>query len=340
MAYAGFDYSLQGVRLTDARWENDPNAEYEGAWVMAPDTDALPMYPGIQVTEFNVPGGHGERQVQHAPMEPRNINLTVRFLAVETNPSKPGYKRSGGTWDERQAQIEANVNEFMFRTRLGSQSALGEVTLTRVNPHFEHFLSSRAQGDNTVRPSTGNQVATGRFISSASVDRDPDMRWADYSFVFRDRHGCWMTSWQYFAFDNISGGINRTLNVPMGTAPVIDALVAIRTRSSGNGRARVTNLAGHGFYADNSLNRGTTDANRWWVYDTLAWRAGGGNLGGGRPWTMDKPHTRPMEEIRRPLGTALQITPGISDVGQMRGRINVRLPTTGDVHVALRPRWY
>lgn len=311
-----FDYEIQGVKLTDPR----------GGWSLRPGTDVLPKYPGIRVTRFNVPGASGESQVQHAPLEPVKYLFRVRFHPVDTRIESPRYLKRGRDYEERIANLERNINEFMFSTRLGAQSHLGNVELRRLNP------ASQDASSDSRRFSHGVMTAVGRVIASTDPDVSPSGTFAEYEFIYENQTGTWFTEWDYR-----KGGLKQAgfhgYWVPCGTAPIDDAMIAIYPAVNDMpAGVLVRNEAGIGFEVKKALT-----PNRWHIFDTKAWSVGATP---GIWWSTPKPDKTSMTEYGRPTGSALTITPGIKNVDSPRGILTVRLTGPGYIRTATRPRWF
>lgn len=313
---SSFDYEIQGVKLTDPR----------GAWHLLPGTDTLPKYPGIRVTRYNVPGGSGERQVQHAPTEPATYLFRVRFNAIDTRIASPSYMKWGRDHDEKIAFLERNINEFMFATRLGAQSHLGNVELKRLNPR------SQSASTNGYRTSNGSLSTVGRVIASADPEVADNGEYADYEFVYENPTGTWFGEWEYRRLGVKPAG-TYGIWVNSGTAPMDDALISIKpdgvTMPPG---ALVRNEAGIGFRVNKSLES-------WHVhiFDTYSWSCGVTPSGW---WNTPKPDQTSMVEHGRPVGSALVLTPGIDGASSPRSRLTVRIPTPGEIKIATRSRWF
>lgn len=312
-----FDYEIQGVKLNDPR----------GGWFLRPGTDTLPKFPGIRVTRFNVPGASGESQVQHAPLEPVKYLFRVRFKPVDVRVDSATYGMTGRDWDERIAFLEYNINEFMFSTRLGAQSQLGNVELRRLSPR-----SQRASAYYR-RFSNGVMTATGRVIAPAEPEVEETAAYADYEFIYENQTGTWFTGWDYRKLGLKQEGFHG-IWVPSGTAPIQDAMVGIfplgRDLPAG---VLVRNEAGDGFEVKKVLTEG-----RWHIFDTSdKWAVGSTpNIW----WSTPKPDQVSMAGVGRERGSALTIIPGIRNVDSPRGLLTIRLTGRAYIRTATRPRWF
>lgn len=317
---SNFDYEIQGVRLTDPR----------GAWNLLEGTDTLPKFPGLRATRYNIPGGSGERQVQHAPIEPTTHLFRVRFHAIDTNESSGTYLKMGRNFDERVAFLERNINEFMFATQLGAQSHLGNVEIRRINP--------RSGSASTDHYRTSNRVLTavGRVIASVEPQVSSNGEYADYDFIYENPNGVWFSSWDYRRVSHKPAG-TYGIWVYSGTAPIDDALIAIRPSQTMPAGVLVRNEAGIGFRVSRPLA-----ANRWHVFDTFSWSARlTAGIASEDPWWSGPKEDRTiMTEHGRPTGSALVITPGIADNAHPRGKFSVRLTGPGEIRVATRAKWF
>lgn len=325
---------LQGVPLTDDRWSS---ASQPGAWELMTGSELLPRYPGARVTRFEVPGGQGERRVQNMPAAARTVPLRIRFLPICTDPESPMYQRRGRDPQERAGFLANNIREFMFRTRLGAQLSMGNLRLSRTLSASEHMLDPTVDAELSpaVTPSGGTESCVGYFESDWSQDDHPTYQYSTLTALFRNPTGTWYTDWQYFGYGGLSADTDWTLEVPMGTAPVDDAMVAIQPQNSGSAPgALVRNDSGLGFQVGTTMPQDT-----WHFFDTYSWRMGTVPAG-GFDWGIEKPDQAAMLEHGRPLGTALLITPGIAGTGDMIGRVHVRLPSYATVHIAIRPKWF
>lgn len=330
-----YDYILQGVALTDKRWANAPGIPFDGVWHLAEGTGVLPHFPGLRATTFHRPGQHGESQAQFAPLAERSLSLRMRFLAVCSDPSNARYGRQGEGFDERMAFMEANVNEFFFRSQLGATSNRGYLELKRVNNVFEHFPG----GD--WSPTHGEQTTAGRFIASSEPEMDRDARWVDYTLIFHIPEGTWWTDWEYRKISNVRPNQTTNINVPMGTAPIWDARIAIRTVDPDinlQPGTRFLNDLGIGFRVSREIAKGP----HWRVFGTVE-RAYGGyssNTGDNPNWDVDLNNQTILEEVGRPQGSLLMISPGVAGDSRPIGRIRVRPTAAIDVALAVRPRWF
>jgi hypothetical protein len=313
---SNFDYEIQGVKLTDPR----------GAWYLLPGTDTLPKYPGIRVTRFNIPGGSGEKQVQHAPTEPASYLFRIRFNAIDTRIGSPTYLRMGRDYDEKIAFLERNINEFMFTTRLGAQGHLGNVEIKRINP------TSQSASTDSYRMSHGSLSAVGRVIASTEPEVSENQEYADFEFIYENPTGTWYSEWDYRRIGAKPAGTHG-IWVNCGTAPIDDALIAIKpTNGDMPAGVLVRNEAGIGFEVKKTLT-----ANRWHVFDTYSWATG------SSPdiwFSTPKPDKTSMTEYGRPVGSALVITPGIKNVSTPRGIVTVRLTAPGEIRTAVRSKWF
>lgn len=311
-----FDYEIQGVKLNDPR----------GGWFLRPGTDTLPKFPGIRVTRYNVPGANGERQVQHAPLDPVKYLFRVRFKPVDLRDGSPTYGMGSDNVEQRIAFLERNINEFLFSTRLGAQSHLGNVEIRRISP------ASQLASNNDRRFSHGVMTAVGRVIAPVEPEVEETGQFADYEFIYENQTGTWFTEWDYRRIGVKPAGFHG-IWIHCGTAPIDDALIAIRP-TSGDMPAGVLvrNESGIGFEVKKTLT-----ANRWHIFDTHAWATG------SSPsiwWSTPKPDQTSMTEYGRPVGSALVITPGINNVSTPRGIVTVRLTAPGEIRVAARKKWF
>ncbi|MDS2171606.1 hypothetical protein Q7C18_02740 [Nesterenkonia sp. CL21] len=324
---SSFDYVIQGVKCTDARWADDPTAAFPGAWHLRTDTALLPQFPGLRATRFTRPGQHGESLAQFAPIEPRTVRLAMRFVAVCSDPRDPRYGQMGGSWEERLSFIEANVNEFMFRTQIGNQAGLGQLRLERTFTDFEHFPYGEA--DQTM----GTQWCTGRFLSSSEAEVDRDARWAEYDLVFENPEGTWLTEQQEVRVD-VPANADTAVDLPMGTAPVWDAMLAVR---SADGRLEAgtsfKNTAGVGF----ELARWTES---WWILDMESRMSSLAGTATGPNWGANLNDAQMISELGRPQGSALLVNPGVSSSGDRIGRITINAPQACQVRIRYNPRFF
>lgn len=332
-----YDYVLQGVSLTDTRWASIPGAPIEGVWHMRSGTSTLPHFPGLRATRFNRLGQHGESQAQFAPIQPRTLELNMRFLAVATNPAHPRFQQWGRTFDERMAFLEENINEFFFRTMIGQTSGKGYLNLTRRNNQFEHFPA----GGIAAPATNGDQHTAGRFLASSAGQMDDDARWADYTLLFEIPQGTWWTDTQYRAA-SVPAGASTAIEIPMGTAPVWDAKIAFHTGGAGPGSNEIkfTNDQGVGFSIGRSL---TSDDSGWWRVVDAGERSYGGhrdNNGAEPNWDVEMDNPTIVHEIGRPQGSALMIHPGVSGTSRRVGRVFVKSTVPLEVRIAYRPRWF
>lgn len=311
-----FDYEIQGVKLTDPR----------GAWNLLPGTDTLPKYSGIAVTRYNLPGASGERQVQHAPLVPVTYLFRVRFHAIDTRVGSPTYLKMGRDFAERTANLERNINEFMFATRLGAQSHLGNVELKRTNTGTVKSTSGTGQYSNRTLSTVG------RVISSVDPDVAENREYADYEFIYENPTGTWFGPWEYRRLGVKPAGTHG-IWVNSGTAPMDDSLISIKpTGGSMPAGALVRNEAGIGFRVNKSLNSPLVH-----IFDTYSWSAGVTPSGW---WNTPKPDKTSMVEHGRPVGSALVLTPGIDGDSRPRSKLTIRIPSEGWIRVATRTRWF
>lgn len=317
---SNFDYEIQGVSLTDPR----------GAWNLLPGTDVLPKYPGINATKFNIPGASGESQVQHAPILPSTQLFVMRFHAIDTLERSPTYLKMGRDFDEKLAFLERNINQFMFATRLGAQSHLGNVELRRISHSAGDASSDFDRLSNRVL------TAVGRVHASTEPQIASNHEYADYEFVYENPTGTWFTSWSYRRIGNKPAGTHGVWTYS-GTAPIDDALIAIKpTGGDMPAGVVVRNESGIGFEVRKVLAR-----DRWYVFDTFSWSMREGALNADGPWwSGPKTDQTSMVEHGRGTGTALTITPGIADNAYPRGKVTIRIPSSGEIRVATRSKWF
>lgn len=295
-------------------------------------TSVLPHFPGLRATKFTRPGQHGESQAQYAPLEPRVLELNMRFLPICTNPQNPAYQQVGRTFDERMAFLEENINEFMFRTMIGQTSSKGYLQIKRRNAQFEHFPHLYEGG---VR-SNGDQVAVGRILASSDHTLDPDANFADYDFIFELPEGTWYTAPVERRFNDLTANTTHTFALPMGTAPVWDTKIALRPRGGPTvmDGTEFTNDMGLGFRI-----RQNRRGSEWTIVDTLT-RAAGRHAGGSPDWDIELTNFNEILELGRPQGTSLLVNPGVDGDGRRIGHINVRLNSPGEVAFLHHPRFF
>ncbi|PRZ15140.1 hypothetical protein BCL67_10961 [Nesterenkonia sandarakina] len=330
--------SLQDTPLDDDRWA-EPGSRFHthrpGVWELLTGTEVLPRYPGARVTRWEVPGGQGERRAQHMPVNARVIPIRIRFEPICTDPAHPMYQREGRDAEERYGFLAQNMREFMWRTRVGTHMSGGNLRMTRTLTAGEHFRDRRlALGSN------GMESCVGYFESDWDVEVADAAKFATVTALFRNPTGTWYSRIQYAGSGNVTAlepGRTYGFDIPMGDAPVEDALIGLRIIGDAGPMsdrwARFTNDMGAGFRAINIPD------NRWWIFHSLQARAGStGSV--QRRWDVDFSDDSKMVSVGRRLGTSLLITPGIAGVGSQVGRINVRVGKPAYVHFAVRSKWF
>lgn len=317
-------YRLQGVDLIDQRWANSPAVTdfgpREGAWELLQGTSLLPNLPGFDVTTFRRPGQQGESRVQHAPVNPRGIPLSVRFYAVDPDGATPTYGMEGTDVPERVHFLEKAVSEFLFRTQLGKSGSGGDLQLER---------RYTANG--------GRMYTTGMVRGSVEPEYGPDYRYADYHFIFTSGIGTWYTlPWQYVSA-TVPGGESTEVDVPMGTAAVPDARIAYRGVNGGDvpGGTRFLNEMRIGVMAGPDVS-----GNTWRVIDVDRRGASAGGSGAQPNWNGAFTNTRFVHEHGRPLGTGLLIQPGVAGDSRRIGTVIVEPTADIELRIAVRPRYF
>lgn len=324
------EVSLQGVNLDDDRWENPGtrfNTHRSGVWELLTGTEVLPRYPGARTTRWEVPGGQGERRAQHQPVQARTIPVRIRFLPICTDPSHPMYQREGRDAQERFGFLARNIREFMFRTQTGKQLSGGNLKMTRTLSAGEHFLTESGR-------TGGTEYCVGFFESDWDQEVADGAKFATLTALFRNPTGTWYTDWQYVGRTGLAAGRTYQLEVPVGDAPIEDAMVAVRLQPSAHsGNHRFTNEFGVGF------TTASLQAARWHIFNCAGseWARGEHE---NRVWNVPKPDRGAMRAHGRPMGSALLIQPGIAGDGRRVGKVNVRLTQGGQVFLAVRPKWF
>ncbi len=318
-------YEIQGVPLIDRRWASDPvrtdSGPVYGAWEALQGTSLLPSLPGFRVTMIDRPGIQGEAQVQNAPVMAKGIPLVVRFYAVQGDPTSPDYGRAGRTVGERAHFLDTNVREFLFRSQIGAAGSKGNLRLSRQ-------LGVNGEAMHTV----------GRVISSADPEYGPGYHEAEYTFIFHSQIGTWYRDWQYVSA-TARAGRTTAIEVPMGTAPVPDARIAIRSQGTGVSMpsgTRIVNDQGRGFEM-----RGTSGDGRWRIMDAESRWAVTMQTSTEQPdWSLEPTNPYQMAEVERPSGTALEINPGVSGLSRRVGHVIITPTADVYVQIALRPRYF
>lgn len=333
----GVRLSLQDTPLDDDRWAA-PGAKFHthrnGVWELVRGTEMLPRYPGAQVTRWRIPEGQGDRRALHAPIEPRVVPLRVKIWAICTDPGHPMYQREGRDAEERYGFLAQNMRELIDRTRIGAHLSGGNLRLTRILSAGEHFRDL-----DISLASNGMESCTGYFEADWDQKVADGARYAVITALFNNPTGTWYTRYQYAGSGNVAvePGTTTRFTIPMGNAPVDDALMALRIIGDAGPLedrwVRFTNDQGHGFRAINIPD------NSWWICHSLKGKAGTtGNV--QRRWDVNFSDASKMLSIKRRLGTSLLINPGIAGAGEQVGRINVRVGKPAFVHFAVRSKWF
>lgn len=316
-------YYIQGVPLTDNRWEGSPTLspdgrQLTGVWEPLRDISLLPQLPGFKVTRFERPGQHGESQAQYAPIAPNGFPISVRVYAIESDPARPDFRQVPTTPGARLDVLERNVGQFLFRTQIGASGAKGYLEVER---------RLGVNGD--------PRYASGRFITSSTPSHERSYRWADYHFIFENPFGTWYGD--EITIDQTLTTSETEILVPMGTAPVWDAMVAARPTGPNPFPAgsRFTNDMDIGF----EMSRQSGN-NHWWIMHTLSRTASVAGSASWPNWAANLDNVRMVAEFGRPQGSALTINPGVADTPDQVGMVKVRLTSPGQVRIRYRPRYF
>lgn len=327
---ATVEVHIQGTNLDDDRWDNPAarfNTHRRGVWELLTGSEVLPRYPGVRSTTWEVPGGQGERRAQHQPIQGRTIPMRVKVWPICTDPANEMYQREGRDAQERLGFLAQNLRELKWRTRLGAQLSGGNLKMTRTLTTGEHYL-------------TGDGMTGGTEACSVSVQADWDeeiaegAKYAIVTALYRNGAGTWYTPWQYVGRTGLVAGRTYQLEVPVGDAPIDDAMVAVRLQPTAySGNHRFTNEFGVGF------STASLQAARWHIFNCAGseWARGEHE---NRVWNVSKPDRGAMRAHGRPMGSALLIQPGIAGDGRRVGKVNVRLTQGGQVFLAVRPKWF
>lgn len=311
-------YRIQGVDLTDQRWSANPVASpngkrLAGTWELLKGTSLLPDSPGFAVTRFEKPDQHGESQAQFAPVTPTSSMISVRVWAVDGQPSSPTFRQAGDTAGQRLRMLQANVAELFFRTQLGAAGSKGLLEVER-----------------TYSVDGEPQYAAGRFATRVSPEYGPDYMWADYHLLFDNPFGTW-TGPEVTITETV-GRSWTDVHVPMGTAPVWDALIAVRPDTN-------PLEAGSNFRNDQGVGFDMAAlTNNWWVMNAVTRMAG--SSFNPVDWGTSLNNARLMHEVGRPQGSALLINPGVAGYPEQIGLVRTRLTTQGTVQIRYRPRYF
>ena len=313
-------YRVQGVDLTDQRWAASPvtspnGKRLAGVWELLKGTGLLPDSPGFAVTRFEKPDQHGESQAQFAPVTPTSSMISVRVWAVDGQPSSPMFRQAGDTVGQRLRMLQANVAELFFRTQLGAAGSKGLLEVER-----------------TYSVDGEPQYAAGRFTTRVTPEYGPDYMWADYHLMFDNPFGTW-TGPEVTITETV-GTSWTDVHVPMGTAPVWDALIAARSNTNELLGARFRNDQGVGF------NVSAFSGNGWRVYDTRSRISSLAGAASEPAWDAPFNRAATIEEVGRPQGTALLINPGVAGNPDQVGLVRVRYPSAGTVMIRYRPRYF
>jgi hypothetical protein len=316
-------YTLQGVDLTDQRWASTPvqspiGRRATGVWELNKGTGLLPSLPGFRVTRFEKPGQHGETQAQFAPVAANGLPLVVRFWALGADPGHPDYQQVGATPDVRLRMLQENISEFLFRAQIGAAGSKGYLELER-----------------RYSPDGDPQTAVGRIVGSSEPEYGPDYLWADYTLIFSNPYGTW-TGEQVTVTEDITTTSETEIRVPMGTAPVWDAVIAVRVTGEGErleAGTRFTNDTGVGF----EIARWTES---WWIYDMASRMASLAGTASFPNWGANLNDAQMVRELGRPQGSALLINPGVAGVGDRVGAVKVTAAAPCQVRIRYRPRYF
>lgn len=305
------------VKIADVNL-NDPS----GRWDALPGTGLLPHFPGRVETRVPTPGVPGYRSVAYAPGEAMKIPVVMRFNAVETyaNTIVPGGS------SDRMAAIHRNIDTFFYATALARQGYAGLVTL------YKELHAGEPR------------VTAARMVASSEPEYDHSNDYATMTMIFEAPSGVWLDE-KYTVYQTVAERSFRTLQMelPAGTAPQTENVVAFRGPYSNNGGAnpiRFANEMDIGFEIGFNGAGVSMGSNDWMLVNTQTWRNGyQRGLSGSYPklnWGISKPNTQ-IHPFGRSLGNALTLLPS-----RDRGVATLRYSVPAETRVQIRTRraWY
>ena len=296
-----------------------PMDDPSGRWNLLPGTKVLPSFPGRQLYKVPTPGVPGYRSTIYAPGESALTTIVVRFHAMDQ------YGRIPGDVHHRAAALSANIDLFFMTTALARQGYSGLVEIRR-------FLGPQIQ-----------RVAMARVIASAEPEWSPDRDYADLTLVYEIPSGVWMHPNAEVTKFNVTTGQRHRIRLPGGSAPSLDAMIAVKGPYNGDinsGRTWVGNDHNVGFVIGFKGSGCRVAADEWLVIDALNWKCGKHKVDPKDPdkinWDVSKPYAW-LDSSGRPQGSAMTLIPSATlnaSVLRVQTQVNTRM------QVRARRAWY
>ena len=312
---------LQGVDLTDRRWLTAPvqtprGQLLTGAWDVLRGTSLLPSAPSYRRAPFERPSQHGESRAQFSPIAPKSHLVVLRFYAVDADPNSPMFGTVPTTPGERIRALQDNMDELFFRTQLGSNGSKGYLELSKTYSVNGSPLYSNVD-----------------VVGADEPSYEADYYWADYELILRLPHGTW-TGEEQIIEKELPSGESEVL-LPMGTSPVWDMKIAMRTIDES--RLEI----GSTFVNDQDVGfRMAGTINSWWIMDMVTRMSTSAGLGSSPIWSRTLNNALLVEELGRPQGSGLLVNPGVAGSPDRVGLVKVNLVHPCRVIFRYKPRYF